>query len=157
MISSPLIFLLLTSCTSPLAESTPAQVTPTPAPSLIPPTTTPTPLPPPISPDFPTGIFFHRHAPSVYCIFQFNPDSTFAYYWMASTLDLDSIEPSGIGTYTIEGNLYHETYTDYGDCPPVTYTWTYDGQALTFQVVGEEACPDRQQTYESPLLYTKMD
>jgi hypothetical protein len=42
------------------------------------------------------------------------------------------------------------------DCPPATYAWTYDGQILRFQLVGEDTCSGRQQTYESPLLYTRV-
>lgn len=147
MIGSSLVLLLLVSCASPLAAPTPTPIPPT-----------RTPLPPPISPEFPTGSFYHKHSSGgTYCVFQFNEDGTFSYYWMISSLDLSSSRPYETGTYSIDGNLYTVTSTDLTYCPPpATYTWTYDGQTLTFQVMGEDTCSDRQRTYESPLLYTRV-
>lgn len=140
------LLLLLTSCASPqsVLTSTP-----------IPPTRTP--LPSPISSDFPTGIFYHKHASSgLYCVFTFSEDGTFSYYWMIPSLDLNNRMPNETGTYSVDGSLYTVTSTDFTRCPPpATYTWTYDGENLTFQVFGEDTCSDRQQTYESPLLYKR--
>jgi hypothetical protein len=164
-IFSPKLFvsslILLVSCTpaleSPTLTPIPPTLTPLPSPTLTPLPPTRTPLPPPISADFPTGIFFHQHTGGPYCVFQFNEDGAFAYYWMIPSLDLSGRKPHETGTYRISNNLYTVTSTDLTWCPaPATYTWTYDGQTLTFQVFGEDACTDRQKTYESPLFYKKL-
>ena len=167
MIGSALILMLLVSCAAPRpaptlspvpATPTPTTIPTTPTPTMSPATPTRTPLPPPVSPEFPTGSFFHRHVGGSFCVFQFNQDGTYAYYWLAPSVDVSGREPYAAGTYSIVGNLFIETSTDIPGCPsPATYTWTYDGQSLTFQAVGEDQCSDRQRTYESPLLYTKVE
>ncbi len=138
--------------------------------TLPPPTPTAprTPLPPPITAEFPTGTFFHQHTgllAGTYCVLQFNGDGTFAYFYLASSVDVDLISPLLTGTYQTDGNLYTETSvtltrenSGLPDCPgPATYAWTFDGQTLEFQVVGEDPCPDRLRTYETPLKYTKVE
>jgi hypothetical protein len=167
MIGSPLVLVVLASCAIARVAPTPTPIpatrtatrsptTPTPTPS--PETPTRTPLPPPISPEFPTGSFFHEHAGGVFCVFHFSQDGTYAYYWLAPSRDVSSMRPYATGTYSIDGNLFVETSTDLAECSaPATYTWTYDGQTLTFQVVGEDMCSDRQRTYESPLLYARVE
>ena len=165
MMGSALILMLLISCTaSPLAPTlspVPATLTPTTIPTtpkMIPATSTRTPLPPPVSPEFPIGSFFHQHAAASFCVFQFNQDGTYAYYWLVPSVDVTGKETYATGTYSIDGNLFIETSTDVPGCPsPATYTWTYDGQTLTFQAVGEDQCSDRQSTYESPLFYTRVE
>jgi hypothetical protein len=166
MIRSALGLLLLVACATPptvptctpvppASSSTPVSPAPTSAPGAVAPTRTP--LPPPNSPEFPTGTFFHKH-PTTYCVWQFNEDGTWAFYWKVLSTDVSKRTPFGRGTYTVDGNLYTDTTTDWPDCPwPVTYTWTFDGLTLAFQVVGEDKCPDRQQTYEAPLLWTKLE
>jgi hypothetical protein len=125
---------------------------------MIPATPTRTLLPPPVSSEFPTGSFFHKHANGSFCVFKFNLDGTWAYYWLAPSADVSGREPYATGTYRTDGNLFIEASTDIPGCPsPVTYTWTYNGRALTFQAVGEDECSDRQRTYETPLLYTKIE
>jgi hypothetical protein len=139
--------LLLASCGP---ASTPSEVAAGPTPTR-------TPLPPPISPDFPTGTFFHKH-PATFCVWQFNEDGTWAYFWKVMSTDVTGREPYLRGTYAVDGNLYSETSNSDTDCPwPATYTWTYDGQTLAFQVVGEDKCADRQQAYENELLWTKLE
>ena len=119
-----------------------------------------TPLPGPISPDFPTGTFLHKH-PVTFCVFQFNEDGTYDFFWMSPAVDVNGRTPYIAGTYSIEGNLYTETSETSASIPvcesSATYAWTFDGKTLTFQVVGEDPCPDRQRTYESPLKYTKAE
>jgi hypothetical protein len=138
--------LLLAAC-SALPAALPATLLPSA-------TSTRTPLPPAISPVFPTGTFFHQHAPQNYCIYQFFDDGTFSYYWMAISADTSGREPFIRGTYTIKDNLYTETVNSGPDCKwPGTYTWTFDGKSLAFQLVGEEKCIDRQRTLESNLLW----
>lgn len=161
---------LLCLSTVPLASCKPSPTdtavavvpTDTPLPSATAtPTLTPTPphtpLPPPISPDFPTGTFFHKH-PATFCVWQFNQDGTWAYFWKVMSTDVTGRAPYLRGTYAVDGNLYTETSVSDADCPwPATYTWTFDGQTLAFQVVGEDRCGDRQQTYEDELLWTKLE
>jgi len=159
--------ILLVSCAAPQAAPTlspvPASRTSTnipttPAPSPVPATATRTPLPPPVSLEFPTGRFYHAHAASSFCVFTFNQDGTYAYYWLVTSVDVTARKPYVTGTYSIDGDLFIETSTDFPGCPsPATYTWTYDGQTLTFQAAGEDECSDRQRTYESPLFYKKVE
>jgi hypothetical protein len=139
--------LLLVSCATPLAA---LNRTP------IPPTRTP--LPPLISPQFPTGFFYHTHPGGLsYCVFQLNQDGTFSYYYSIYSLDLSNRKPSATGTYAITDNLYNEMSSTLPGCSqPATYYWTYDGQFLTFQVLGEDSCTERQKSYENPVMFTKL-
>jgi hypothetical protein len=74
---------------------------------------------------------------------------------MAQSIEVGNVEPYVTGTYTTEGNLFMDLTTSHPDCDsPATYAWTFDGQRLTFQVVGADPCADRQRTYETPLMYT---
>jgi hypothetical protein len=173
MIGLALALLLVASCAAPTAVPTLTPVPPTPTPlpptlvsratpsaaptsTSVPPTRTP--LPPPIAPDFPTGTFFHKHADATFCVFEFNEDGTWALFWKVPSVDVGSRRPYLRGTYSIDGNLYTETSITSADCPwPATYAWAFDGRTLAFQVVGEDRCGDRQQTYESPLLWTKLE
>jgi hypothetical protein len=151
-----LLWLFLVSCASPLPADTPTP--PPPIPTPIPPTRTP--LPPPLSPEFPIGTFYHKHNfqfPS-YCVWQFYEDGTYKYYYEVSSLDVSGIENYTTGTYHIDGNLYTDTATNWSECPWLaTYTWTYDGRNLTFQVVGEDKCSNRQRSYESDLFFTRKE
>jgi hypothetical protein len=89
---------------------------------------------------------------------QFNDDGTWLYFWKLPSADISGRQPYLRGTYEVDGNLLTETSTTDADCPwPATYTWTFDGQTLAFQVVGEDKCPDRQDTLESPLMWTKLE
>ena len=95
----------------PSATATPAW-TPTSIPTAAPtvtsmPTPPRTPLPPPISPDFPTGTFLHKH-PVTFCVFQFNEDGTWAFFWKVVSVDVSGREPYLRGTYIIDGRLYTE-------------------------------------------------
>jgi hypothetical protein len=112
-------------------------------------------LPPPTSPDFPAGVFFHKHPDGTFCVYRFNEEGSFAFWWMVSSLDVSHTWPLSSGTYAVDGNLYTEMSDSVADCPPATYAWTYDGQTLAFQLVGEDKCADRQQTVEKP--WTKSD
>jgi len=72
--------------------------------------------------------------------------------------DVTGRDPYLRGTYAVDGNLYTETSVSDTDCPwPGTYTRTFDGQTLAFQIVGEDKCADRQQTYEAELPWTKLE
>jgi hypothetical protein len=149
---------LPTATSPPTAEPTSVPRLPT---ETLPPMSTRTPLPPPISPEFPAGRYFHEHSGGVFCVWQFNEDGTYAYFWMTPAVDVNGRTPYIAGTYSIEGNLYTETSTTststYLCESSATYAWTFDGKTLTFQVVGEDECPDRQRTYEAPLKWTKAE
>ena len=125
----------------------------TPTPTHVPPTRTP--LPPPTSPDFPVGVFFHRHTDGTFCVYRFDEEGSFAFWWMVSSLDVSHTWPLTSGTYAVDGNLYTEMSDSVADCPSATYAWTYDGRTLAFQLVGEDKCADRQQTVEKP--WTKSE
>lgn len=113
-------------------------------------------LAPPISPEFPTGTFFHEHEPGNFCVYRFNEDGTLGYFLRAPSADVGDIRPYITGTYTIDGNLYTETSSSFYGCEwPATYAWTFDGQILAFQVVGEDKCSGRQQTLETPEKWIK--
>lgn len=144
---------------NPLPD-TPALPTSSPTDSTARPaaTATRTPLPTPVSSVFPIGRYFHQHGPASFCVFEFGEDGTYAYYWLATSVDPTGTEPYASGTYSIEGNLFIETSTSIPECPtPATYAWTYDGRELTFQAVGEDPCADRQGTYETPLRYRRAE
>jgi hypothetical protein len=149
---------LPTDTVPPTAE--PTSVAPLPT-ETSPPIATRTPLPPPISPEFPAGTFFHKHSGGYFCVWQFNEDGTYSYYWLIPSTDVSGRTPYFTGTYRIGDNLYTETSeasTSFAACEsPATYAWTFDGKTLIFQVVGEDPCPDRQRTYEAPLQWTKLE
>lgn len=186
MIVCTFILLLVAGCATPAPTATPTPVprlptetlppppTPTPIPprptATLPPTAEPTPvppeptrtaLPPPISPEFPVGTFYHKHSGGVFCVWRFNADGTYAYWWFTAELDVGDRTPYFTGTYSIEGNLYTDTGAASGSIAPcessAAYAWTFDGRTLIFQVVGEDECPDRQRTYEAPLQWTKAE
>ena len=65
-------------------------------------------------------------------------------------------DPNVDGTYSVDGNLYTEqTASAYCDTPG-TYTWTYDGENLTFEASGEDECAARERVYLG-RTYTKSD
>ncbi len=148
--------LLFASCGKPAEKSTqtPSPLIPTQLPSIQSPTRTP--LPPPVTSEFPTGLFFHKHDGESFCVLQLLEDGTSNYFWMVPSTDISGRLPYVTSNYSIEGNLFHEKKSIMCSYP-ATYTWSYDGKALTFQVVGEDPCPDRQRTYETPLKYTRVD
>ena len=91
---------------------------------------------------FPTGRFIHENHKN--WVFQFNPDGTWLYFY--GNLEAPEVE----GTYSVDGNLYTETSASDPACPfPASYTWSYDGQNLTFQLVGEDKCDPRKSAYDS--------
>lgn len=92
--------------------------------------------------EFPTGIFVHENNESY--MFEFDEDGTYRY--SEGDLPEDSIQ----GNYGITCNLYTEmTHDSPGDRNiPVTYTWTYDGQKLTFHLWGEDLLAHRKGVYD---------
>lgn len=62
-------------------------------------------------------------------------------------------------TYAVDGDLYTETSYKLGDiphAPPATYRWAYDGQYLTFELVGDDTSPGRRAIYqEQPYRYVE--
>ncbi|MBM4429310.1 MAG: hypothetical protein FJ026_03055 [Chloroflexi bacterium] len=150
----------LPSTPTPLPRQPTPTLPPTAKPTLVSSMPTRTPLPPPISPEFPTGTFFHEHYGGVFCVWQFNEDGTYHYFYTSPTVEVIGRTPYITGTYTVEGILYTETSAtspNIAVCEPsATYAWTFDGKTLTFQVVGKDDCLDRRRTYESPLKWTKV-
>lgn len=83
---------------------------------------------------FPTGKFVSvSDANNAY---EFNADNTWAYY-------LGGLMGAK-GTYRVEGNRWIEEGTP--ECPFAgSYTWTYDGKTLAFQVEGDDNCAPRKE------------
>ena len=92
--------------------------------------------------EFPTGRFVREHNDNY--VFEFDEDGTYNY--SESDLPEDSVR----GIYGKTCNLYTEmTHDSPGDRNiPVTYTWTYDGQKLTFHLWGEDLIPHRKGVYD---------
>ena len=98
--------------------------------------------------EFPTGKFVHEQINSR--AFQFNEDGTWGFF--AGKVELPTLK----GTYSVDGNLYTDTSADYPECPfPGTYTWTYDGKNLAFQLFGEDKCEVRKADYDGQT-YIKL-
>lgn len=62
-------------------------------------------------------------------IWEFNEDGT-------HSLGFVEGNPTYFGTFVVEGNEI--TLTE--ECGVGTYTWTYDGEVLRFELVGEDGC-----------------
>jgi hypothetical protein len=109
-----------------------------------------TPAGPTGSIEFPTGRFVHEN-PNVWA-FEFDEDGT----WRGFEGDVD--KPIISGKYATNGNLYTEMTHDYPGSPkiPATYTWTYDGQKLTFHLWGEDVNGHRKSVYDGQT-YTKVE
>jgi hypothetical protein len=126
----------------PTQTPTPTPVPPTqmPTPTPVPPTQTPTPTPVPPTQTpmptattalpFPIGGTFTK----VGYTWEFKADGS--YHSKSQWTDID-------GVYTVTGNQI-VIQEDYVPCKDIvgTYTWTYDGEALSFTVVDDQ-CRDR--------------
>jgi len=90
--------------------------------------------------EFPTGRFVHEDANWA---FEFDEDGT----WRG--FEGDVAVPVISGKYATNGNLYTEMTHDYPTSPkiPATYTWTYDGQKLTFHLWGEDVNAHRKSVF----------
>jgi hypothetical protein len=107
------------------------------------------PVPPTPASAFPTGTFVHEHHKD--WAFQFNEDGTWLYFF--GNLKVPEVK----GTYSVDGDLYTETSCSDPACPfPATYKWTYDGQNLTFQLVGGDQCGPRRSAYDGQT-YVKSE
>ncbi len=92
---------------------------------------------------FPMGVFVHEACKD--WTLQYNEDGSYIFRVN------DQVD--AIGTYTIQNNLYTED-TEYLPCNQArtaTYTWTYDGQGLTFHLVGEDHCSARKQSLDGVM------
>ncbi len=98
--------------------------------------------------NFPTGRFVREDNDKK--VFEFDEDGTWRYYEYNLTAPLVS------GKYGITGDLYTEMTHNYSPDRkiPATYTWTYDGQKLTFQLVGEDILSHRKTCYDG-VTYIK--
>lgn len=60
-------------------------------------------------------------------------------------------------TYTVEGDLFTEAsyvWESPKQYPPATYRWRFDGEYLTFELVGEDPSSGRRANYtEQPFVY----
>ncbi|WP_062529427.1 hypothetical protein [Demequina rhizosphaerae] len=100
--------------------------------------------------DFPTGRF--ENIDNTGHVFVFDAEGNY-YYFESDYVEGD---PDVAGVYGIRGDLYTEMTHDYAGSPqvPATYRWTFDGELLTFELVGDDVIASRrdvaydQQTYE---------
>ena len=100
------------------------------------------------APKFPTGRFVDEAANRA---FEFDEDGTWRYF------EGNMSVPGVSGKYATNGNLYTEMTHDYPDRKvPATYTWTYDGQKLTFHLWGEDVLPHRKGCYDGQT-YIKVE
>ena len=99
---------------------------------------------------FPTGRFVHEHFTNK--IFEFDEDGLYRYF--EGNLAVPAVQ----GKYGINGNLYTEMTHDYEPSAkiPVTYTWTYNDQKLTFQLWGEDVHAHRKGCYDNQT-YIKVE
>ncbi|HSR19393.1 MAG TPA: hypothetical protein VLL49_00630 [Anaerolineales bacterium] len=107
------------------------------------------PLPGPDTMAFPTGRFASEDALRA---FEFSDDGT----WRFFQQDLE--RPARSGRYVTNGDLYTEMTHDDPELRrvPATYTWTYEGNRLTFVLWGEDAIEQREAIYNNQT-YTRVD
>lgn len=99
--------------------------------------------------EFPTGRFINEGGLRA---LDFDEDGTWRFFE-------DNLEqPAGSGKYVTNGNLYTEMTDDNPDNRriPATYTWTYNGQELTFDLWGEDVNDHREGIYNHQT-YTRVD
>lgn len=99
--------------------------------------------------EFPTGRFINEDGVRA---FEFDEDGIWRFFE-------DNLEhPALSGKYVSNGNLFTEMTHDDPDYPrvPATYTWTYDGQKLTFDLWGEDVNDHRKGIYHQQT-YTRVD
>lgn len=99
--------------------------------------------------EFPTGRFVNENG---VWAFEFDEDGTWRFF------DDDPEHPARSGKYVSSGNIYTEMTHDDPDYPqiPATYTWTYDGQKLTFDLWGEDVIKNRENIYNQQT-YLRVD
>jgi len=99
--------------------------------------------------EFPTGRFVHENG---LWAFDFNEDGT--WHFFEGNLE----EPLRSGKYVAIREYYSEMTHDDPDLSqvPVTYIWTYDGQKLTFELLGEDVIEHRMGIYDDQT-YTRVD
>jgi hypothetical protein len=92
----------------------------------------------PAQSSFPTGKFVLPHSESEGI--QFNEDGTWtAFYYGANVAQ---------GTYYVEGDLYTEEANPETACPTsATYRYSFDGTNLKFELVGEDTCENRRESF----------
>lgn len=157
MIGSAVVLLWGVSCSKPEILPAPTQIPPSLTSMAVAQTPSRTPLPIPGSPEFPAGRYFHTHSGGQLCVFKFNNDGTTEFYWMVPNVDVENRVPYETGTYKFDQDQHTVTFGTTEKCQwSGTYRWAFDGQFLFFQSVGDDKCPDRQQTFEK-LPYTKVD
>jgi hypothetical protein len=113
------------------------------------PSPTRTPLPSVETTEFPTGRFVRDDG---YWALEFDEDGTWRGGYGDAAVSIIS------GKCATNGNLWTEMTHDYPTSPkiPATYTWTYDGQKLTFHLWGEDVNAHRRSCLDGQT-YTKVE
>ncbi len=99
--------------------------------------------------EFPTGRFVSEDGIRA---FEFDKDGIWRFFE-------DNLEhPALSGKYVSNGKYFTEMTHDDPDYRevPATYTWTYDGQKLTFELWGEDVNDHRESVYNQQT-YTRVD
>jgi hypothetical protein len=88
---------------------------------------------------FPTGKFVLPH--TEFEGIQFNQDGTWTGFYYG--------EDVAQGTYHVEGDLYTEEANPETACPTsATYRYSFDGTNLKFELVGEDTCQNRRESFD---------
>lgn len=128
------ILVLLTASLTACSVATPqATMNPIEAPALATETLVPaTSTQPP--PQFPTGKFISVENPNN--VYRFEEDNTWSYY-IGGLMGAK-------GTFRVEGDQWIEEGTS--ECPfSGTYQWTFEGETLTFSLIGNDNCTPRKE------------
>lgn len=138
------VLILTTGCASGAAQAMPTQPLPTLAPTdtHLPPTLEPTVTPAPPTP-VPTSPFLGK-----FPIGKYTNHSTFYATWRLNangTYNFDYGIPGDMypGTFTVIGEQISINDNDCGGGITAIYTWSYDGNALTFKSLGD-SCATRE-------------
>ena len=92
----------------------------------------------PAQSNFPTGKFVLPHSESEGI--QFNEDGTWTGFYYGENV--------AQGTYHVEGDLYTEEANPETACPTsATYRYSFDGTNLKFELVGEDTCQNRRESF----------
>jgi hypothetical protein len=131
------ITLITVGCSPSATQSTPTQ-----APTIAPPTQPPAPTAT-TAPSFPIGIFSKANL-----TWEIKTDGTYAVRSHTQSMPVHDD-----GTYTVTGNQV-AIQGDWAPCKGIlgTYTWAYDGQALSFNVLTDKCTVRRNVTDSSKWL-----
>jgi len=100
--------------------------------------------------EFPTGLFIPPSMPDR--SLEFNNEDTYLFTEWTTGVDLTSYIK-----YTIDGDQFTDFFdlSSCRDAEPATYRWTYLGNWLIFELIGDDECPQRESDYNK--IWVKID